>query len=637
MASFKPKQAPLSALVVFLFWGGSTVIFYADKAIDFYFVLAIIIAVVCGFDIAKSRSQGKRLAIKRHLSPHTLSGISSSLGPVPIHLEPLALAKTIDTKTLLEHFPKEYRNQTTKAINSYIDRYSVTHPHYVSLLESILMLLIEKDHIQYTASYDIDASSGEDIENTVRAHGDRKLLTHSLLVFALCFNQYENYCASYKPQKPRRAIDSEYKPDLNDPLPGLLGIAHDIGKLHTFRLVKDPQKGLLVKRVLRNHDVYGARVIAMLDAFWCSDIPDDERSILQNVLSCYHHPQSLPYEPSSEKSPEKNCSDRETALLEYLIKMDHMAGAIEGGMAIADALESSDNLAPTEEVHDSDDWVSLFIRFLAMNNDINLSAGQKSIAFKTELDGRCLLVFDELLFLNSFCHYLKKPNLIDIKVGKEAHPVTSNILNRLDGLEVVYRPDKRQTFGRPAELCIFRASFKNKESDLEPFLVIGSTFTLDITSWDALERVRGMKNINAAVTFHNCKFGNRGQRKDLGVEAVNEEITGETNLEPVINVLDIKKTASTKKTKERVPPTISGSVLNSMVRIAVTKGGLRVEKEIEVDGVFYFVLVGQDQWFINLGLMPEKMKDLVFMSEAKILEVKDSKTMPGTSVIVIAK
>ena len=469
MASFKAKQVPQSMLVVYLFWGITAAILYADQDYDLYYALACGSIILFGLIAASIDSESARQRIKQKLMPDTLGGMRSSLGPVPVHVPAPALARQINLSQLQRHYPSGYEDKTHTAIEEYRQAFTASHPHYVALFDDLLRLFTAPENIDYPASYAIDASGESETENTSDSHAGRSLLSHSLLVFTLSILNFSAFCSNYTPEKPKRAQNPNYKPDLLDPLAGLLGLAHDVGKFLTFQLYRDAQGNVLAKRQFARHDTYGSQVMARLTSFWHTGIPNDERQIIENILACYHHPKDLPFVPATPTSGEKDRSDRETALLQFLIASDKLAGAIEGGQTYQEAVATIESPDVAPDVVDKDNWVDLFILFLAANQCINLPSG-KSLAFKTEEEGRSLLVVDETLFINSFCDYIKQPELALLKSGKDPHPVTSNLLVKLDELDVVYRPDTKSTHGRSAELNIFKVILLDKAD--KPFCLL---------------------------------------------------------------------------------------------------------------------------------------------------------------------
>jgi hypothetical protein len=636
MASFKAKQVPQSMFVVYLFWGISASILYADQEYDLYYALMCVAAILFGFIAASFESESTRRVIKQSLLPQELGEIRSSLGPVPVHVGLPDLTHEIDFNQLAFHYPLGYESETHTALATYRKNFSISHPHYVSLFDDLLRLFTASQNIDYPASYAIDASGEEEVVNTSDSHAGRSLLSHSLLVFTLSVLNFASFCEAYAPEKPKRAQHPTYKPDPIDPLPGLLGLAHDVGKFLTFTLHKADDGKLLAKRLFPRHDAYGPQVLARLPSFWDSGIRREDRQIIENVLACYHHPKDAPFVPATATAGEKDRSDRETALLQFLIASDKLAGAIEGGQTYQQAVAAADVSSPESVAADQDNWVDLFLRFLATNHCINVTSG-KSLAFKTEEEGKSLLVVDETLFINHFCEYIKQPELSLLKAGKDPHPVTSNLLMKLEELDVVYRPDTKSTHGRSAELNIFKVMLLDKDD--KPFAEISRAFTLDLTSWGGAARLKDLPNTPVKIIFGKCRFGARGARKDFVSDAINEAVTGERTTSEPLSIFQLpSRPASPKKvTKKSTISARNPEALQSGLALAIRSNKIPVEKEITVDNLSFFVLVGQDDWFIQNGYPIEVIQEPLFMLQAGIREIKPSKTVPDKHVITIQK
>ena len=639
MASFKAKQVPQSAFVVYLFWGITASILYADTDFDLYYAFACLVTIAFGLAAASVDSESKRGRRKKVLSPSELRGIKSTLGPVPVHQSLPPINHEVTSGLLKPYYPPNFEDKTPVSLNAYLAMFGQSHPHYAALFDEILGLLTTPEHLLFSASYDIDATTDVEIANTSRSHGNRSLLTHSLLVFTLSMLNFESYCQKYAPEKPKRANKPDYKPDPKDPLVGILGLAHDLGKLLTFKLFKDETGKLIVKRIFRHHDAYGSQVMARLPGFWHPDISAADRDIIQNILACYHHPKDLPYTPATMTAPERDRNDREVALLRFLIESDKLAGALEAGMAYNDAVDQVALVAPEQEDVDKGNWVDLLVMFLATNKCINLLTG-KSLAFKTQIDDRVLLIFDEAAFIAAFCDFIKQPAMAQLKTGNNPHPVTSNLLVKLDALDVVYRPDTKSTSGRSPELNIFKISLLDQAGT--QFAAVARTFTLDITNWAALERLKEISDSHVKIVFESCRFGVRGARKDLTTDAINEEVTGEHSDNSPPSIFDMgkrqsNKSVATKQRNQKQQTTPAALKLRRMVAVAITAKTLIVEKEITVDGKPFFVFVGQDTWFTDQGYSIDTLKDPSFMAEAQIIEIKPSKTVPLMHVITISK
>jgi hypothetical protein len=653
MSSFKPKQVPKSALGVFLFWGGSFWLLYADHVFDPVFLLSSLLILFLAGMVACEVAKNSRHQLKTALIGNTINGLSSSLGVVPVHQPPLALVDHFDWNDLKPFYPKGLEDKTQNAIRQFIEE-TKEQPHYLQLFESLVRLFLNPERVKYTAGYDFDATGTKELPNDRENNSHRlniSLLTHSLLVFTVAMLEKEQFCLNYVGVREKRMHNPAFKPAKNDPLFAILAFSHDIGKFMTFKLFLDQQGKVVTKRILRHHDIHGSRVISTIPEFWHPAISAEDREILQNILSCYHHPEVLPIQPHSLKKPEKNNSDRESALMEFLIFSDTTTGQIETGSSWDKAVKQKHLSAVETTNGEIDNFPALFIAFLAMNSDINLTNG-KSLAFKTTMNGRSLLVFDEDLFIDHFCDYIKKPEYKDLrrKMGrkKDIHPMTSNLLTALDELGVVYRMETKTTSGRPAPWAIYRSSFTRKDED-QAFLTLNSTFIIDITEWEELARLKEKADFHARIDFLSCKFGIAGQRRDFTTSSVLEDITGQKAPDDYVGIGNLSEAAKKTSKKQKNPTentipndvssaskgiqVITGEKFGMKIRAAIHRGEIPIARETQTENGSTIHVVSQDQWLLKQGVTMEDLFNPAFQKKAGIVEFKLSSKVKGQHVI----
>ena len=609
-------KTPLkSTAIVFAFWGFSFSVIYADGLFNYPFIVFACIIVFFGFFLSRESSVDYRRHLKDRLIGKSAKGISSTIGDVPLHNSQLPMAKDLDFKKLATHLPPELND--LEFVESYISRYEKSHPHYVSLFKDILKTFMHQNHVVLKATYDVDATGDIEINNPSQfRHGGRGLLSHSLLVCNVILREADSFLADFSNPKQKRAHDIDFRSDPNDPLIGLLGLSHDIGKLMTFKPFLNDKNEIVVKRIKDRHDTQGSIVMALFDSFWNPAIPAEDRCVIQNVMSFYHHPSDMPFLMMPDGS-EKVCSDREFALLHLLIHADTVAGAYEHGKDFKDVIRNDQDVS--EEIN-PDDIIDNFAMFLASNNDVNLPKNHKNVAFKVVFEEKTLLIFDNKLFINSFADFLKSPHLKDLKRGSSPHPLVSNLLIRLDELGVVYRPKTDLSTNRSADLCIYKCEFFTADEP-EPFLKLGETFTLDITNWDLLARLKTIPSSIAIPKFGSNRYGARGVYKKL----LNVEIAG-TATPDAVHIKDLKVR------KDLDNPDLA----RIQIKRALSSKKLKEETKTEINGRSCTVLLGQDEWFSENGLSLTRISALPdFLLKCGIAKITPSKKMPNLHVVAI--
>ncbi len=634
MAALSPKRVPQSAAIVFCFWGFIFWVYNADKPADPTLAISVAIACFIATALAKSESISYRSSIRSNLSKEESRGVISSIGPVPFHTRKISLNKLLDTSLIRAHYPPEFRSKENDLIASYFSKYELSHPHYADLFDAILRLLTAPEHVIMPATYACDGTA-DNVFVDASAHGNRSLLMHSILVYDVMMSEAPQYADSYTPDRPKRANNPLFKPDKNDPLIGILGLAHDIGKLRTFELIQHENK-LVARKIKRHHDAEGSRVISLLDAFWNPNIPAEDRAIIQNVMAFYHHPSDLPIKPAiGDQSQEKYSSDRETALLWLLVKCDRMAGAIEHGESYEKARGTvlDLNLKVDLSNNSQETIVESFIRFLASTSSVNSKAG-RSVAFKATKNDKTFLIFDEKEFIDNYADFIGKPEFKAMKTsGNNPHPVSSNLLKILDPLGVVHRVETDSNSGMAAELCLYSIDFFDPNEDgSKPSLVLSSAFILDISQYDILTRFKGMPDCHSRPEFGRRRFGARGlERKSMDDSIVADIFAGVDSEEPFgISILSIPKR------KLRTPKIKSPALARKLISEAIALGKLIPAKEFEVNKTRVAAFSGVDEWFIeNIGPM-DLMTNPKFMSDCKILEIKPSAINADQHVIVFA-
>jgi hypothetical protein len=654
MSEFGSKRVLKSAAIVFGFWAFTFAIYFADYGVDITFAICVIAVIILCWWIAKNESVQYRLAIHRSLAPSEDRGVHSNIGRVAFASQPLPMAKKLDYELLRKHFPPEFSPGPKDVLAQYREKYQHSHPEFVYLFESILRLLTAPEHIAMPATYGLDSTTNEPSKDAI-LHGGRSLLTHSLLVFCVGINEAASFFSGYKPSSALAANDLSYKPNPEDPLIGILCLAHDIGKLRTFRLSKTKDGKLIAQKIARRHDIAGCKVLSAMREFWEVKLGQENRSILQNIMSFYHHPDQISINPAKPcQATEKYQSDREMALLALLIHADNMAGKIERGITYENAQEQSKTSVATAEstaLPEKADMYDAFLNYLSFGNAPINNAQGKSVALKTTYRQKTLLVFNEHDFLSSFLDYLDKPALKDISVsGKEVHPVTALLLKQFDEKGILYRVESNSsTEGRAAQHCIYACAwFDLEKSETVPAFKFGSIFILDITDHAQFALYQSLSDCRSSPQFSMGRFGSMGtkerHRKSTS-DAIVADLFMTSEVSQFTDIHELIKN-SRPNLQGSSPIVLSVAPTQSLIAPMLVKGSIKIamgRKELIAHSTFsdneqrrFAIFVNCDDWFnSNIGPI-SKLSEPSYMEKAGIKEVKLSQQYQGKHVITVA-
>lgn len=172
-------------------------------------------------------------------------------------------------------------------------------------------------------------------------HGGRSLLEHSLAVCSEMLVQAPRWI--YEGQRDKRGNmrvpltnpDEPHRFTTADaPLLLLAGLAHDIGKMACYQVIKDgPDTGRLhqVIEIKPTHDLEGARILRRIPEIMA--LPMADRTALLMAVAYYHHPFGLPNSTW--------VVDRVRSLTELLAHTDICVGKAEGHVLL-DPKDSED-------------------------------------------------------------------------------------------------------------------------------------------------------------------------------------------------------------------------------------------------------------------------------------------------------
>ncbi len=237
----------------------------------------------------------------------------------------------------------------------------------------VLAFLEEKGPYQrlFYAVLSILEGSGLPASPRKGAHGDVDLTTHSITLAVAMANLWIG-----KTPESVLPADAQKKPEGHAyPLPVAIvaGLAHDIGKVDTFRREKDGSIN-----VIGLHDLVGGRLLATLPEYW--DIDNDfEQRIMAQAIRYYHHPTGLPGAGKTRRSIQTDKAV--TDLMEKIRKADFLAGAIEGRSdEIAADYQDEDELP--ELTLDDQVWETFLYLMEKDSSAINHKSPARRIGYK---------------------------------------------------------------------------------------------------------------------------------------------------------------------------------------------------------------------------------------------------------------
>lgn len=282
------------------------------------------IAFVFGW-VALNRNTTRRL-----LAPDEVRGMRCSIGEVPFLInEP----KSVD---VLPNFTeKDLPDVRPGFFNTWIEKYRISHPAHVALMEKLLRIYLAHSHLPAA--------------HITGGHGGRSLLQHSCLCADLMDRlaqswEYKGVLTSKAKGGVQRVVlelrDKNYKFDKDDPMSAIIGLCHDIGKIEAYLY-----EGGKVVGIRHEHDMTGARMLARMNEVWA--LPDMDVFALMMSVAHYHHPMDLPLSPDR-----RAIDDRTIALMELLIRTDANSRAVEergrplSSEEEAEQLKSEDTAAP---------------------------------------------------------------------------------------------------------------------------------------------------------------------------------------------------------------------------------------------------------------------------------------------------
>lgn len=295
---------------------------------------------------------------------------------------------------------------TRDILNTWVSRLQHEHSNHYSVYQGIIEILV--------ANEDMPAAPAS------QGHAGLSLFEHSCNVARIMLEEASKH--TYIPKQDSRGRvsyplhDQSYQFDGDDPLIGLLGFAHDIGKVECFELSED---GELLERRL-DHDRVSALMIARLEEMW--SLPYQDRKDLIEACAHYHHPNHLPI-PSS---------DRARALMEFLIICDNAASHKEGRDELGLPIQGDNDNGESADA----ELMETLIDMLDEPDRINGNNRQLRLGFK---HGGQLFLSEESI-RNALCTRMELPARVkNHKLADGRYSITVRLMDALDRAGVLYK------------------------------------------------------------------------------------------------------------------------------------------------------------------------------------------------------
>lgn len=463
---------------------------------------------VCGVAIAYAGIMFVRYQISLGLKERSQNGITSLLGPVPMVLETPPRVSSEKARAPI----------TMPRTAEWVEKAKVEHPAHYALFMAIWDVLSEHKH--YPASH------------RKGGHGGLLLWQHSLNVVEKALELAPNWSFEgvfiKKNGKAKTLIlpkrNPEYTFDATDPLLPIIALAHDIGKIETYKVLPDgtvetKETGPESDDFRVFHDYIGARMLARIDEYWGLNARD--RRTLNLAVGHYHHPGAMPVAEDGF-----TIDDRITALMEFLIVADKAAGDNEKGRPPIDE----------EEEYTEDEAAAIyriFTEVICQYGRVN-GIGNKSVDehFKIAQKHDSLIVIDE----PKLREILLQRMGMSMGVGDDRYRITLCLLSQLAEKGILYDTHRGVNFAR--FLPLHKVSFRNdsrakhiatwkvaiiiKPSQTDP--VFGGVMALP----DAVSKLV----IDAPLYTHNPNIRNPEQLRALVRKAFGENVADKLTLPP---------------------------------------------------------------------------------------------------------
>lgn len=298
-----------------------------------------------------------------------------------------------------------------------------------------------------------------------QVHGGHTLLEHSYstayLALALAgtwsFDQaVEQWNRAERGRKTYRRIgrkNGAYRFKANDPLVPIIALAHDLGKLATYRTKENGTWHV----TREDHDRLSAHLMMRLPEFRA--LPRRERRIALLVLGNYHRAGEL-----RRHIEHVGYEDRVFTLLQLLILADRRAGLVEIGQQ-EEADDDSDTANDQQAQWRGMIWAA-FSRLITEANRISTKHNRYRIGQKNELRrDQPVIVLNELTVRKELERVLPRECLryAQARVGSDVNGLTALLLEVLDQHNVLIK--QQGNYSVAAESAVWMVDFRGKDKE----------------------------------------------------------------------------------------------------------------------------------------------------------------------------
>jgi hypothetical protein len=256
-----------------------------------------------------------------------------------------------------------------------------------------------------------------------------------------------------KPRIFAKKVREDYTWDPEDALIPLIGLIHDLGKIHTFERAEDGS----FSDTGQDHDFWSAVLLGRIPEFW--ELPRLDRDALSFAVSTYHRPRKF-----SRATPPMGMEDRAFTLQHLLIQADRRAG-----LQVAKEIEAAAFKARGEESEpgaaSNAAQAGLWKAFCALLNEpgrVAVSNGPRRIGFKSVLDGSPVLFLHGGDLQKELWKTLSMEDRAALGASyRNTRPLLLALLETLDAQSILVRSNASTTL--PAEESFWRLALKGRD------------------------------------------------------------------------------------------------------------------------------------------------------------------------------
>lgn len=307
-------------------------------------ILMVVYGSVAGAGFAIFLARVRRSDKESALAGESFRNLTTTMGAVPIVVgEP---PRALSVPDMSQH------GEAGEKVGAWLKAMRSISPAHAALVEALFRIFNHDPMLPAT--------------HVAGGHGGKTLIQHSILVTQVMLEMAPSW--TYEGLKNKKGDISValrnpmYKFNPNDPILGIVALAHDLGKMECY--IKDGSGKVVDSR--HAHDIVSSQMIARLPEFW--DIPKEDRDAITLSIAHYHHPQDLPMHADGRAR-----DDRTIAVMELLIKADKAAGKVESGTTYENTMgeEAEADGTPASRLVDDEVLYNAFIEIIHEPGRIN--------------------------------------------------------------------------------------------------------------------------------------------------------------------------------------------------------------------------------------------------------------------------